>query len=84
MTIVNLYQYGVSPNIERTTVPKSQSDKPYMVRLLADNDMTLKHKTGNIETSCIDVSFDDINNWEEIELPIKTEEEEFLWQQKSI
>ena len=77
MKIINLYKYEkdngvivITPNAE------SPIDSPYKARLVAEENAILTN--GVIETPAIDVSFDDVSSWSEVNEAEAATEEDYL------
>lgn len=65
MQKINLYRYEEENGVVRITPEaKAETDTPGRLRLIAEEEMLLTD--GNIETSVVDITFEEAGNWEEI------------------
>ena len=64
MQKVNLYRYEENGKVTITPNKRNETDAPSRMRLVADEGTILTN--GTIEATVIDVSFDDIDKWQEI------------------
>lgn len=70
MTVKNLYKYETEKGTVITPIPHSESDEPYMYRLIADEGKVLTN--GETMTYCIDTH--EVEEWEEVDDPTPPEE----------
>ena len=76
MQKVNLYRYEEQDgSVTITPTQRKKTDKPYKLRLVADEGMVLTN--GEVQTYVIDIDFSEEENWrEETDNPIEPIEEE--------
>ena len=77
MITVNLYKYEKDNGVVVIT-PNAESliDAPYKVRLIAEENAVLTN--GEIETPAIDIGFDEVDSWSEINGADAATEEDYL------